>query len=195
MEELQEFSEKEESNFDLKAEIYKYLTHWKWLVFGSLLGLAIAFLYNRYTIPEYITGASMMILQEDQRVASALPSGGSSILAFDNSTLDNQIETLRSKRLVENVVDELDLNVSYFNEGNVIAIEAYKNSAVVIQFISPDSLVHESSLNFLVTPESETEYQLDVEESDFSASYKFGEIVSLEDLAIYSPALELTSII
>ncbi len=182
MEELQEFSEKEESNFDLKAEIYKYLTHWKWLVFGSLLGLAIAFLYNRYTIPEYITGASMMILQEDQRVASALPSGGSSILAFDNSTLDNQIETLRSKRLVENVVDELDLNVSYFNEGNVIAIEAYKNSAVVIQFISPDSLVHESSLNFLVTPESETEYQLDVEESDFSASYKFGEIVSLGGL-------------
>lgn len=181
MEELQEFSEKEESNFDLKAEIYKYLTHWKWLVLGSILGLAIAFLYNRYTIPEYITSASMMILKEDQGVASALPSGGG-LLTFDNSTLDNQIETLRSKQLVENVVDELDLNVSYFNEGNVIAIEAYKNSSVVIQFNSPDSLVHETSLNLLVTPESETEYQLTQEESDFSAKYKFGEIVNLGGL-------------
>jgi capsular exopolysaccharide synthesis family protein len=181
MEELQEFSETEESNFDLKAEIYKYLAHWKWLVFGSLLGLLIAFLYNRYTIPEYRTEASMMILQDEQkRISGALPGGG--ILTTDDSGIQNHIENLRSKRLVENVVDELDLNVSYFNEGNVIAVEAYKNSSVVIQFLSADSIVHAASGNFLVTPESGTTFRLKEESSEYDKVHKFGEIVKLGTL-------------
>ncbi|MBK5194222.1 MAG: tyrosine protein kinase, partial [Flavobacteriaceae bacterium] len=78
MEELQDYTEEKESNFDLKAEIFKYLAYWKWLLFGLLLGGLIAYLYNRYTIPQYWTEASMMILQNDQNNASGiLPSGGS----------------------------------------------------------------------------------------------------------------------
>lgn len=183
MEELQEFSEKEESNFDLKAEIFKYLVYWKWLVLGCFLGLLIAFLYNRYTIPEYQTAASMMILQdEQQRMASALPSGGGSILAIDDSSLENQVETLRSKRLVQNVIDELDLNLSYFNEGNVIAVEAYDNSSVVIEFMSHDSIVHKASRSFLVTPQSATTFKLSDEAVNYSKIHEFGEIVNLYNL-------------
>lgn len=182
MEELQEFTEQEESNFDLKAEIFKYLSHWKWLVFGSLLGLLIAFLYNRYTISEYRSEATMMILENDPGMASALPSGGKSILAFDDSSLDNQIVTLRSNRLVENVIDELDLNITYFNEGNVIAVEAYNKSTVVINFISPDSVVNNSTRSMFVTPQSETTYELIDESLNINKVFKFGEIVNLEGL-------------
>lgn len=183
MEELKEYSEKEESNFDIKAEFYKYLAHWKWLVFGCLFGLLIAYLYNRYTTPEYLTQASMMIMKDDQqRVAGALPSGGASLLAIDNSSLENQIETLKSKRLVENVIDELNLNVSYFNEGKVIAVEAYKSSSIVIEFLSPDSIVHSSYRSFMVDPESATSYRLTDEYSSYSEIHDFGEIVSLDGL-------------
>ena len=181
MEELQEFSEKEESNFDLKAEIYKYLSHWKWLVFGSLLGLALAYLYNRYTIPVFESEATMMILSDDPGIASALPSGAS-ILTFDNSTLDNQIVTLRSKQLVETVIDELNLNITYFNEGNVIAVEAYKNSSVVIDILTPDSLVHGMDKSFFITPLSKNKFVLTEEGTDFSQTYQFGEVVSREGL-------------
>src|SRR5690606_10769077 len=181
MEELQEFSEKEESNFDLKAEIYKYLTHWKWLVFSGILGLTLAYLYNRYTIPEYRTEATMMILSDAQNtIARSLPSGG--ILTLGNSTLNNQIETLRSKRLVENVVEELDLNVTYKNEGNIIATEAYRNSPVIIHFLSPDSIVQKTSKSFFVTPESATRFILTEASSENVHQYKFGEIISFEGL-------------
>ncbi len=177
MEELEEFSEKEKSNFDLKAEIYKYLAHWRWLVLGSLMGLLIAFIYNRYTIPAYETIASMMILKEDKSVASALPSGGSSILA-DESNLENQIETLRSKRLVSGVIDALDLNISYFNEGKVIAVEAYENSSVIVNFVTPDSIVHDISANLLVTPQSAESFQLTDADSEHSEIFNFGELIS-----------------
>ncbi|MFD2518558.1 GumC family protein [Salinimicrobium flavum] len=183
MEELEEFSEKEESNFDLKAEIYKYLTHWKWIVLGCLVGLILAWLYNRYTIPNYPTEASMMILSDAENgVVGALPSGGASLLAIGNNSLDNQIETLRSKRLVENVVDTLDLNISYFVEGNVIAVEAYKNTPITIKFLSSPEEVHSNYLNLNVIPESPSTYRLMDESRGYSRVHNFGDPVNLGGL-------------
>ncbi|HER41277.1 MAG TPA: tyrosine protein kinase, partial [Salinimicrobium catena] len=181
MEELQDFSEKKESSFDLKAELYKYLKYWYWLVIGCLLGLAVAYLYNRYTIPEYATEASMMILsKEDNNVVGALPSGGASVLSLQQNTLDNQIETLKSKRLVEKVVDELDLNVSYFMEGKVIAVEVYKNPPVVIEFLSPEEVVHEATLDIFISPKTKDTYTLTEEDSEYSKVHKYGEPVKLQ---------------
>lgn len=180
MEELQDFSEKKESSFDLKAEIFKYLKYWYWLLIGCLLGLAVAYLYNRYTIPHYATEASMMILsKEDNNVVGALPSGGSSVLSLQQNTLDNQIETLKSKRLVEKVVDELDLNVSYFIEGKVIAVEVYENPPVTIEFLSPEEIVHEASLNIFVSPKTPDTYVLSEEGSEYSKVHQYGEPVIL----------------
>ena len=134
MEDLQDFTEEKESTFDLKGEIFKYLGYWKWLLFGFLLGGLMAFLYNRYTIPKYYSEASMMILKDNESNI-ALPSGGA-ILQLNDNTLDNQIVSLRSKRLVEKVVKELNHNIVYFIEGNVIATEAYKSSPILIEFIT-----------------------------------------------------------
>ncbi len=184
MEELIDYNEnQEESNFDLKAEIYKYLTHWKWLVLGLLLGGLVAYLYNRYTIPEYRSEASLMIVKDkDKNVMSALPSGGASLLSLDEAGLDNQIETLKSKSLVQNVIDELDQNISYYIEGNVITVEAYKNSPVLINFITPDSIVNEASESFYITPESSNTYKLKIENSDYSELYKLGDTIDVDGL-------------
>jgi len=183
MEELQDFTEEKESNFDLKAEIFKYLAYWKWLLFGLLLGGAIAYLYNRYTIPQYWTQASLMILKDSEsNVASALPSGGGSILTFGDNSLDNQIVTLKSKRLVEKVVDELNHNISYFIEGNVITIEAYKSSPVLIQFITPDSIVNRASKTLFVTPKSDTDFNLVDESRGYDKTHEIGEIIELDGL-------------
>lgn len=182
MEELQDFTEEKESNFDLKAEIFKYLAYWKWLLLGFLLGGLLAFLYNRYTIPEYWTEASIMILKDnDQSVASALPGGGSILTIGDNS-LDNQIVTLKSKRLVRQVLQELDLNVSYFVEGNIITTEAYKSSPILIEFITPDTIVQQTNKTFFVTPVSNVEFKLKDESLEYEKIHQIGEIIELDGL-------------
>jgi len=183
MEELQDFTEEKESDFDLKAEIYKYIAYWKLLLLGLLLGGSIAYLYNRYTIPQYWTQASLMILKDSEsNVASALPSGGGSILTFGDNSLDNQIVTLKSKRLVEKVVDELNHNISYFIEGNVITIEAYKSSPVLIQFITPDSIVNTTSKTLFITPKSDTDFNLVDESRAYEKTHEIGEIIELDGL-------------
>ncbi|MFD1096319.1 exopolysaccharide transport family protein [Salegentibacter chungangensis] len=184
MEELNDFNEeKEESTFDLKAEIYKYLAHWKWLVLGLLLGGLIAYLYNRYTIPKFNTQATMLIVDDQKNNAmSALPSGGGAIFSLSEEGLQSDIEKLKSKQLVESVVDELDHNVIYFIEGNVITVEAYKSSPVLIEFITPDSLVHQTSKNLFVTPLSDTSFKLEDRSANYSNTHEIGEVIELDNL-------------
>ncbi len=183
MEELQDLTEEKESNFDLKAEIFNYLAYWKLLLFGLLLGGLIAYLYNRYTIPQYSTQASLMILKDSENnLASALPSGGGSILTFNENTLDNQIVSLKSKRLVEKVVNELNHNISYFIEGNVITMEAYKSSPVLIRFITADSIVNRTSKTLSVTSKSDTNFNLVDESQGYERTHEIGEIIELDGL-------------
>ncbi|CAL66948.1 GumC family protein [Christiangramia forsetii] len=181
MEEINEFSEEQnESNFDLKAEVYKYLAYWRWILFGFLIGGLIAYLYNRYTISKFQTTATMIVVNEKENNAmSALPSGGGTILALDNDGLQSQIEKLKSKQLVSSVVEELDLNVEYHIEGNIITVEAYKSSPILVEFISKDSLVDISSINMFITPTSDTTYLLENEDLNYSAEHKIGEVVKL----------------
>ena len=186
MEELQGLTEEKESNFDLKAEIYKYLAYWKWLVLGLLLGGSIAYLYNRYNIAQYRSESTLKILKEDQNnMASMLPSasGGSSILKFDNNSLDNQIVALRSKSLVKKVVKDLHLNISYFVEGNVITTEAYKTSPLAIHFLSPDSIVNKSSEVFYVTPTSEKDFILVDESRNLEKKFSVNNPIDIGNLS------------
>ncbi|HET8885497.1 MAG TPA: polysaccharide biosynthesis tyrosine autokinase [Salinimicrobium sp.] len=184
MEELNEYTEKQESKFDIKTEINKYLIHWKWLVLGVLLGGTLAYLYNRYSIPKYKSEASMMIVKEQENsVMNALPSGGGgSILTMGQENLGNQIETLRSKQLVGTVVSELNHNISYYMEGNLITVEAYRESPLYLDFITPDSIVHLASEKFLVTPETETSFVLSEENSGYSEVHELGETITLDGL-------------
>jgi capsular exopolysaccharide synthesis family protein len=184
MEELNDFNEdREESTFDLKAELYKYLAYWKWILFGFLMGGLIAYLYNRYTIPKYRTGATMMIVDDQEKNAmNATPSGGGAIFALQDDGIQNHIEKLRSKQLVESVVAELDHNISYFIEGNVITVEAYKSSPVLIEFITPDTIVHSASRNLVVTPNSDTSFTLEEESTGYSENHNIGEVIKLDDL-------------
>jgi tyrosine-protein kinase Etk/Wzc len=182
MEELQDFKEEKESNFDLKAEIFKYLAYWHWILLGFLVGGLLAYLYNRYTIPKYHTQSTIQIMKDGEKnVMSALPAGrGSSFLSLQNDGLENHIEKLRSKSLLESVVDELDHNISYFIEGNVITVEAYESSPIRIQLITPDSLVNKASANLKITPLSDTEFRLEEESKAYNRTHKIGEVINFE---------------
>ncbi|AVR46880.1 tyrosine protein kinase [Christiangramia fulva] len=186
MEEIFDYTEKqEESNFDLKAELFKYLIYWKWLLLGMIVGGALAYLYNRYTIPKYLSEASMMITKsEDNASSSILPSSGSSasIIKLADNSLENQIVTLRSKSLIKEVVDELNHNISYYIEGKVITTEAYKTSPVIINFISPDSVVNKVSKTFLVTPINKNRFKLKEESTLYEREHEFGEIINFNGL-------------
>ena len=185
MEELTDYKESssEESNFDLKAEIFKYLQYWPWILLGCILGGLSGYLYNRYTIPKYRSEASMMVVGEDEnRVSGIMSQSGGSLLQLEDNNIQNQIVKLKSTNLVQSVVDSLDLNIIYYIEGNVITPEAYKSAPVKINFKSPDSVVDQSNLLMKVVPITDSEFRFIDESKEFESTHRIGETINYQNL-------------
>lgn len=172
----------ENDTINIRTEIEKYLMHWKWFLLGIIISLGLAFLYLRYSTPEYSASASIMIKDNQKSGISAelaafedlgIIGGGSA-----NNT-DNEIEILKSRKIIGNVVDSLHLGVSYFVSGRVIESEVYKlSSPIKVNFIKKDSALITKDTLFNVTILDPYNFELKNTEGEFISSHVFGEIIS-----------------
>ena len=46
---------------NIRAELEKYLIHWKWFALGVIIALLGAYLYLRYSTPRYNASATILI--------------------------------------------------------------------------------------------------------------------------------------
>src|SRR4051812_47559690 len=84
-----------------------YLAHWKWFVLGIALSLVGAYFYTRYSVKLYEVKASVLIKDDEKGdVLSDFSAFKDLDIAQGHSNLDNEIEILKSRRLMSAVVDE-----------------------------------------------------------------------------------------
>jgi len=161
-------------DFDLKAFFDKYLVHWKWFVLGIIVCLVSAFLYIRYIIPEY--EASTKILVKDESRGSML----SELSAFADigvgegvkSNVDNEIEILKSRTLVESTVKKLNLNVRIFAKGSIRDIELYGNTPINVMLISPEKSFYKNGLSLSYTEIGPDTFELKNDSEDEETTTK-----------------------
>ncbi|MFD1552768.1 hypothetical protein DNU06_08620 [Putridiphycobacter roseus] len=112
-------------NKDIDIDILKtvFKKNWIWLLLCVIIGVSIAFVYLRYTKPIY---ESRAIIQR------SLKDEGQRILEFKDFNTENNlsadVELLRSPFLMEKVLMNLNLKISYFSEGEVLIEEKFKQS-------------------------------------------------------------------
>jgi capsular exopolysaccharide synthesis family protein len=151
--ENERFDDVFESNFNLRAFVGKYAIQWRWFILGFSVCIFGAFLYLRYTIPQY--EAKTTILVKDDNRGGML----SELSAFSDmgiaggikSNLDNEIEILKSRTLIENTVRKLNLNTSYIVAGNTVDRDLYIDSPIIINFLDKKNHFYESSIGFEVS--------------------------------------------
>jgi capsular exopolysaccharide synthesis family protein len=119
----------QEEEISLVDIFFHYLKYWVFFVLSVVICMGLAYVYLRYTTPEYNVSSKIQISDEKR--------GNSSVdmTAFEDlgiitakNNLDNEIEVLNSKTLMRGVVDSLRIGVSYFKEGKITKTEVYKNS-------------------------------------------------------------------
>ncbi|NRF39184.1 tyrosine-protein kinase [Pedobacter foliorum] len=161
-EENTSFTRDEEDNkpINIRELISKYLFHWPIFFVGITVCLIGAFFYLRYTEEVYMVNSTLLIKDEKKGGAA----GGSDILAdldvFGSSKLvDNEIEVLRSKTLMQKVVDRLNLMISYNVEGRVISQDIYLGKPVNINVIQMDNALYGKS--FVLSFPSKNTYLLE----------------------------------
>lgn len=133
MEYNQTNEEFQEETLNIREIIKPYLHRWYWFIIGAVATVLLAWFYLRYTIPVYSTESTILI-KEVKKSASAQPEmsviseiGG--IGGIGTNSVDNEIEILKSRKLMLSVVRELALETNIYAEGNVKDAELYKKTS------------------------------------------------------------------
>src|SRR3954465_204075 len=99
--------------------MFRYLPYWPLFVVMLILGLAAAYTYIRYKVPVYEANASIMIKDEKKGASDESKVIESLNLFGVKKIVDNEIEMIRSRTLLKNVVTNLNLYSPVFEEGKV----------------------------------------------------------------------------
>ncbi|WP_218599650.1 polysaccharide biosynthesis tyrosine autokinase [Polaribacter sp. NJDZ03] len=176
-------SNEEGETLNIREELEKYLFHWKWFVLGGIISIIVAFVYLRYSTPQYTASTSILIKDNQKSGISAeleafkdmgIVGGGSA-----NNT-DNEIQILKSRKIIGTVVDTLNLTTLYFQEGRVKRTEVYQNNAIrVIYNTDKESIIKQSKdTSFTVNIVSENKFELKDAEDNFVSAHNFNETIS-----------------
>ncbi len=132
-EKLREADDKE---IDIQELLFKYLIHWPWFVGTVIVCLISAYIYLYVATPVYNISATVLIKDDKKGGSSNNVAGldelGLSGLITSSQSIDNEIEVLRSKTLVKEVVNYLNLYVTYQDDDQIPSKELYKTSPVQV---------------------------------------------------------------
>jgi tyrosine-protein kinase Etk/Wzc len=172
------FGDDLEDSFDIKAFLDKYLRQWKWFVLAVSICLLAAFSYLRYTIPQY--RASTTILVKDDRKGGMLSEASAfADMGFGmggiKSNVDNEIEILKSRSLVESTVRRLNLRTRFFVEGNIVDREIYGNGPIELEVINTEDVPYAKSINVTFTELTPTTFELEAEETSDTTAIILGD--------------------
>ena len=161
-------------DFNLKELVLKYLRYWYWFVLCFIVFTVIAYVSLRYSVPQYDVSSTIVISQEDNLSEAGLSVFKDLGLEQSQDKIENEIQILKSKTLIKNVIAKLKLNVQYFYEGRVLDIEEYENPIVTINFLAPDSILYKKGGIFNVRVNSETSFSFLDKDGKELSNHDFG---------------------
>lgn len=127
--------------------LFRYIPYWPLFLGLLIIGMAAAWLYLRYTIPVYESSATILLKddnrgQENSQILSSLSLFGS------KKIVENEIEVIRSRAVMRDVVKNLGLYAPIFIDGKINAVSAYVTSPIKIFLKNPDSLIAQDKIYF-----------------------------------------------
>ena len=123
----------EEEEISLVELFWKYIRYWKWIVLGVGIALLVAGMYLYFATPVYKVTSSVIL--KDVQSAQKTPTIGAidelSLLGAVNNVEDEAF-VMKSKTVVQAVVDRLNLHTSYIVAGRIKDTDLYTQSPVIV---------------------------------------------------------------
>lgn len=143
-----------EDTINIREIFEKYFRHWKFIVICLAIALIIGFLYLQSRIPIYESSAMVIVSDEKSGNLSDELSVFSDLgIITQKGNLYNEIEIFKSRKLLSQVVQDLQLNISIVKEGNFLTPDKYyyNDSPINIKLSSPiENIVHHTTLELTI---------------------------------------------
>ncbi len=131
--------EKDTNDTDILGLVLVLLRGWKVVAFFALLGLVIGILYSRYENPTFKSDALIQIENSAQGI-SALGENISGLVAPEDSTALTEAELIKSRMVLEPVVDLLHLDVR-LGDPEVSSLDRIKTNQTSTQVNTAEGVV------------------------------------------------------
>lgn len=183
------------SEINLKEVLWKYIIRWPWILISVAVSVSLCYYYLRYTQPLYEASSTILLRDESKgRSIDELSTFSDLGIINTKSNLENEIEILKSRTLMQRVCRQLHLNISYSVERSPLELDLYQASPIEIQSKENDSLFYESSGSFIYMPLNASEFIIKRNETEKKYTYNqfidlgFGEfrIIKKREESIYA---------
>ena len=188
-------SELDEEKVNYQEILFKYIIHWPWFVASVLACLVGAWVYLHFQIPVYQVSASIMI-KDDKKGGSAgsadLENLGLGGMITSTQSIDNEIEVLRSKTILKEVVNNLELYITYYDEDEFPKKELYKTSPIIVNLTAQeaDNLPDVAIIDMKLTQEGGLDVNLKVGLNEYNKHFEKLPAVLPTDVGTFGFALK-----
>ena len=161
---------------NIRDMVFKYLLNLPLFILCMVISLGSVNIYLRYSNKVYQANSQILV-------------GGVGAISANNSDLvsqglfgvrainiDNELELLRSKKLIERVVKKGQFNIQYFNEGTIKRMELDKLSPILINYLQLIDSSNAWNLSFSQVNNKGGRYQFG---KTIAGNYKWGDTLRL----------------
>lgn len=159
----------------------KFFSLWKWLIVSVLLCAGLAFLYIKIARRQYKIHASVMV-QDDKRNSDMLTGSVMPDISFvTKGNVDNEAQIFKSRTLMQQVVEEQHLNMTYFIPGRLWKDEVFVGRPVNVKYINrlADTIVAPIVYNLHFDTLNITHFSLLAKDTTYHA--KLGDTLALPE--------------
>ena len=176
---------------DLKETILNYLKYWPIFIISVVIAILVAFLYLRYENNVYSSSGKIKILKDNQGLDLSAMGGNSPLFDFSEVNLENEIEIIKSRKLLSNVVDRADLQTKFKREGRLKSFLLYDDEIPVnVKWNMNDTINTGNFEKFDLNILNQETFKIEIEELGYSKKHNFDEKIKIES---YSFTLSLKS--
>lgn len=131
-----EFQAKEEK-LDLRKVISKYLYKWPWFIASIFVFMIGAYIYLRYSVPLYQSKTTLKFDKKTNDLTSALSDLDNLGIGLGNADeLKSEAAVINSRPILMQVVKNLNLNVEYFNAGEIKDWQIFTNAPITAKILT-----------------------------------------------------------
>lgn len=123
---------------DVSKILNKFLANKLFIIACAAVGIGCAWLFNVYSVPTYLVTASIIAKGEKEGVITEILKGKedntdiSSLFSSRERNIADEIAVIRSKPLLEKVLQRPEFRIRYYEKGKFIDFELYKASPFVV---------------------------------------------------------------
>lgn len=143
-----------------------------WFAIIIFLCVSLAFTYLRYTAPVY--SAKLVYQVNSVNTANKVLD----VTEFqETNSLAKDVEILKSKLLFKRALHQIPIDVSFFNEGEILTNELYRSSPIKVKFSIKDSSI--LGIPFYIRFTNDSKFSLKLNEK-YLGEFDLDEVIELE---------------